>query len=292
MNAFLRRSCALVGAVVMLAATTAAQDPPREERRQDRQPGRRMAERPGEDRAGPARGEVTPEQLQQIEFEVVRLQHVAAPSLEAALRQMLPLPGRPFQVATMQSTNSLLIAGDKEWTLPTVHKLIEQLDRPAREMGGEPRAEIVLQVLRLEHADVRDLFRTVDELLESRGRRVKTAADVRSNTILLSGDPGSVEYGASIVRQLDELTGNADPNRSGRRGLHFYVLEHAHAADLAQTINNVLVTMRLEARVVGDAPSRTLVAHVTEDESAAIAQMVEKLDRAAVDEPKDKAAED
>jgi general secretion pathway protein D len=158
---------------------------------------------------------------------VVELRHVAAADMAQLLRPLAP------QQATLSphaSSNSLLIT-DRAGNVERLVGLIRRIDT-----GSDAAVEVIA----LQHASAAEVARTLASL-EGPGAAgaaapVKMVADDRTNSILLSGDPGQRLRMRSLVAHLDT------PLDGGENTQVIYV-RYAKAADLLPILDSVAATL-------------------------------------------------
>lgn len=125
---------------------------------------------------------------------VVTLQNVVSGSLAEIIRPLLSQTG---YIAPLPASNSLLIADERS--------IVDQLTALSNRLDREGNLDI--DIVRLQHANARDLAQVLMPLSKSTGANtapLSIAADERSNTLLLAGDPASRQRTKQLVRQLDQ----------------------------------------------------------------------------------------
>jgi general secretion pathway protein D len=157
---------------------------------------------------------------------VVDLKHVAAPELAQLLRPLAP------QQATLSAvgTSSLLIT-DRAGNVERLVNLIRRID-----LASDAEVEVIA----LRHASAAEVARTL-VALEANGAapgasRLKLIADDRTNSVLLSGDPGQRLRLRSLIAHLDT------PLDGGENTQVIY-LHNAKAADLMPILDSVAGTL-------------------------------------------------
>lgn len=101
-----------------------------------------------------------------------------------------------------EATNELLVLGTEEGIL-AVRRLIDPLNR--HEAPQEP----LVEVLRLDHADARDVAHTLSPVLKG---RPTVSVDAPTNSLVIQGSPEERAQAKSLVAKLDI------PRRSGSNG--------------------------------------------------------------------------
>jgi len=132
---------------------------------------------------------------------VVSVQNVMANSLAELIKPLMSPAGF---IAPLPETNSLLIADDSS-TVGQIVELTHRLDS---------NGTLDIDVVKLQHATARDIAQVLTPLTKpggagssaggSNASPLSIAADERSNTILLAGDPASRQRAKQLVLQLDQ----------------------------------------------------------------------------------------
>lgn len=138
---------------------------------------------------------------------VLQLQYVSATALAQTLQ---PLVSGTGLVAPQTESNSLLLADNAS----TVKRLVEL----ARRMDS--RGSLDIDVVKLRHAGAREIAAVLATLVQpasgsaAAGQSPLTvAADERSNSILVTGDPASRRRARQLLQQLDQPIGSAGLTR-------------------------------------------------------------------------------
>ncbi len=255
-------------------------------------------ERPGRGRGGqrvqpPERARAKPAAIAQVEARpasrreafmpnapivVIPVKHTSVWDLMTVLSTMRPALGRHVLLAVEGGTNSLVVADDDEKVLKKVRELVAQLDEP-QEARGAPKAH-VCEAVTLKHTYAPDVKDYLQELAPPRGRSpVRIVGDERANTVWIAGTEAEVAGLAELARQMDENAANAGlPGDEGEPELQFYTLAHAEAEALAETVTQIGRAMDLDAAVVADEASGTLIAYATPTAHAHLKTIIAKLD--------------
>lgn len=125
---------------------------------------------------------------------VVTLQNVVSGALAEVIKPLLSQTG---YIAPLPASNSLLIA-DERSIVDQLAALADRLDRTGN---------LDIDVVRLQHGNARDLAQVLMPLTKSTNANatpLSIAADERSNTLLLAGDPASRQRTKQLVKQLDQ----------------------------------------------------------------------------------------
>ena len=132
----------------------------------------------------------------QLVTQVIRVENVPAAQLVPILRPLVPQQGH---LAAYASTNTLIVT-DRASNIHRLIEIINGIDRPDNEE---------VEIVRLSHASASEIIRIMQSL-QSRGGQidgtpgsVRFAADERTNSILLSGDPSARTRMRGIIVNLD-----------------------------------------------------------------------------------------
>jgi len=248
--------------------------------------GGRQAQRPQRTREKPAaiaqveaRPASRPEKfMPNAPIAVIPVKHTSVWELMNVLATMRPALGRHVLLAVEGGTNSLVVAAEDEKVLEKVRELAAQLDGP-QAAHGAPKAS-VCKAVTLKHTYAPEVENYLQELAPPRGRSpVRIVGDKRANTVWIAGTEAEVAGLAQLARQMDENAANAGlPGDEGEPELQFYTLAHAEAEALAETVTQIGRAMDLEAAVVADEASGTLIAYATPAAHAHLKTIIAKLD--------------
>ncbi len=159
----------------------------------------------------------------QVITEVYKLKHVPADRLVPVLR---PMVTQQSYLAASREGNAVVIS-DRAGNVERLLRIIKQIDR---KNNGE------IEVMRLEHADARELVSVVETLetenVATSGAQLRMAADARTNSILLSGDEQHLLRIKALISHLDNPIEN-----QGRTQVIF--LRHAKAEDLVPILSGM-----------------------------------------------------
>lgn len=167
---------------------------------------------------------------EEVVIRIVKIKNIAAQQLVALLRPLVP-PTAGFEVHT--DTNILLIA-DNRFNIEKIIKLVDQIDKAGT---------IDIEVISLKHASAKDVVELVSTLVPkivSAGKdgavaptqALHFAADERSNSILMSGDP--------VLRtQIRKLIERIDQPLAGEGNTQVFHLNYADAKDMVEILEKV-----------------------------------------------------
>lgn len=160
----------------------------------------------------------------QLVTQVIKVENVPAAQLVPILRPLVPQQGH---LAAYASSNTLIVT-DRASNIQRLIDIIKGIDRPDNDE---------VEVVRLGHASASEIIRIMQSL-QSGGQAngtpgtVRFAADERTNSILLSGDPSARARTRGIIMNLDT------PVESGGNTRVVY-LRYANAADLLAILTGV-----------------------------------------------------
>ncbi|MFK8075039.1 MAG: type II secretion system secretin GspD [Granulosicoccus sp.] len=161
----------------------------------------------------------------QLVTKVIKVANVPAAQLVPILRPLVPQQGH---LAAYASTNTLIVT-DRASNIDRLTTIINGIDRPDNDE---------VELVRLSHASASEIIRIMQSL-QSRGGQidgtpgsVRFAADERTNSILLSGDPAARTRMRGIIMNLDT------PVESGGNTRVVY-LRYANATDLLTILTGV-----------------------------------------------------
>ena len=156
---------------------------------------------------------------------VIRMEHVPAAQLVPILRPLVPQQGH---LAAYAPTNSLIIT-DHAGNIERLMEIIDGIDRPDSDE---------LEVIHLKHASATELVRIVNSLYQETGaakneaKDINMAADERTNSILMTGEPSSRLKARTTIMQLDT------PLDEGGN-THVIYLKYAKAENLVKILTGI-----------------------------------------------------
>ncbi|MDX1570614.1 MAG: type II secretion system secretin GspD [Xanthomonadales bacterium] len=152
--------------------------------------------------------------------QIVEVQHVPATELVTLLRPLIPQNGH----IVAHSGSNVLVISDRAGNVDRLLKIIRRIDTA----GGED-----IEVIPLQHARATEVVRTLNMLNAEtpQGGGAKVISDERTNSVLLSGDPGSRLRFKTLITHLDT------PLESGATQVIY--LRYADADSLVPLLQNV-----------------------------------------------------
>ena len=159
---------------------------------------------------------------------VIRVEHVPAAMLVPILRPLVPSTG---QLQAYGPSNTIVIS-DRAANIDRLLKIIKKMDRADDEE---------LEVVKLRYASAKNLAQTIQTLQKSsiKGARSKNkvAADLRTNSLLLSGDKSARQQVRKIIAKLDT------PQAIDEKTKVVY-LKYAKAEDLVKVLTGFSKTQK------------------------------------------------
>ncbi|HIP94552.1 MAG TPA: hypothetical protein EYH20_04360, partial [Leucothrix sp.] len=159
---------------------------------------------------------------------VIRVEHVPAAMLVPILRPLVPSTG---QLQAYGPSNTIVIS-DRAANIDRLIKIIRRMDRADDEE---------LEVVPLKYASAKELAQTITILqrssIKGAASKNRIAADVRTNSLLLSGDKSSRQQVRKIIRKLDTF------QKTEERTKVIY-LRYAKATDLAKVLTGFSKTQK------------------------------------------------
>ncbi len=225
----------------------------------------------------PIAGEQEPPGLDQAVTLVIPLENVTAAQLVPVLRPLVPPQGH---LAAYAPTN-VLIVSDRAANVDRLKKIIEKVD-----LASEEDVEVV----RLQNASASEVVRILGTLTQRTGQQgevtsqVRTVADDRTNSIIISGERASRMRYRALIAHMDtplESVGNT----------HVIYLRYAKAAELLPVLQGVSA-IEVEARggegaqpvsqtrvdIQADESTNALVVTAPPDTMRTLRQVVSQLD--------------
>ncbi len=156
---------------------------------------------------------------------IIRLDHVPASQLVPILRPLVPQQGH---LAAYNPTNTLIIT-DHAGNISRLMKIIAGVDRPDSDE---------MEIIPLKHASASELVRILNSLnaggsVKDASKKVRLAADDRTNSILVTGDRTSRLKIRATISYLDT------PLEDGGGNTHVIYLKYAKAENLAKILTGL-----------------------------------------------------
>jgi len=155
---------------------------------------------------------------------IIRLDHVPASQLVPILRPLVPQQGH---LAAYNPTNTLIIT-DHAGNIHRLMKIIAGVDRPDSDE---------LEIIPLKHASASELVRILNSLnaggTKDASKKMRLAADDRTNSILVTGDRSSRLRIRATITYLDT------PLEDGSGNTHVIYLKYAKAENLVKILTGL-----------------------------------------------------
>jgi general secretion pathway protein D len=170
---------------------------------------------------------------------VMAVEHVSAGGLAELIK---PLVGATGYVAALPETNNLVLADDGD----NVKRLVELVQRMDRS------GSLDIDVIKLQHASARDAAQVLGSLVKPSGTSgngggngteapLSVAADERSNSVLLAGDPTSRQRARQLLQQLDQPITTASNTR-------VVYLHYLSAEEILPVLKSMITSQQKEAK--------------------------------------------
>ena len=226
---------------------------------------------------------------------VVPVQFAAPAELATSLKTFLDERAAATSGGTSAATivasasgGALLVAGSGD-EISTIRDLVTRLDQP--QSGGDRRSEIIA----VRKGQAADITRIVSEQFRGRagGQGVSLASDARTNSIIVSATPVQLEQVKSLIERLD------GPSSADESVIRTFALKNAKADEAVRVLTSSLqldakgraqnVAVRLDpgrpavqvnARIVADPRSNSLVVTATPESYPVIEKLLSQLDEA------------
>ena len=188
----------------------------------------------------------------QIVTRIIQVKNINSAQLVPILRPLVPQQGH---LAAYPDTNVLIIS-DRRQNVDRLLKIVSQIDQVS---------DSSIEVVTLQHASAAEVVRILNGLQEKAGKGadgpVKLAADERTNSVLISGDPTARLRSRVIIEHLDtpyDNEGNAQ----------VIYLKYAKAADLVTVLTGVTENLGKGGDKGKSAPKNNMPMFVQADEAA------------------------
>lgn len=165
-----------------------------------------------------------PDTAEEIITRVIQIDNVPADQLVPILRPLIPQYGH---LAAYVASNSIIIS-DHAANVDRIARIIERIDT-----NGMTRA----QTIGLQYANAKDVVAILKQLQGAKAGPIAAniAADVRTNSIIISGDVQQLARLRSVISELDTET-------ERNRGTRVFYLDYADAEELAPILQDYTST--------------------------------------------------
>ncbi|MEJ0100558.1 MAG: type II secretion system secretin GspD [Pseudomonadota bacterium] len=156
---------------------------------------------------------------------VIETKNLSAQQLNVVIRQLIPTSGT---VLTVTGTNALIL-NDRASNVQRIQRLVKQLDEAGA--GG-------IETVKLVNSNATDVVRTLSTATsgapaDAGGSPVRIIADDRTNSVLVSGEPGQRQRIINLITELDKPVSDSD--NTERR-----YLKYAKSDDVAALLTKQL----------------------------------------------------
>jgi len=170
----------------------------------------------------------------QIITRIIRVKNVTAAQLVPILRPLIPQQGH---LAAYPSKNVLIIT-DRAENVNRLSKIIRKIDQVS---------DSSIEVISLNHASASEIVRILTGLIRNKGKvgvQISFAADDRTNSILLSGEPSARLRYRALISHLDTPL-------DAEGGTRVIYLHYAKAKDLVSVLTGVSKTLQTNKKTPG-----------------------------------------
>jgi len=211
--------------------------------------------------------------------QIIPLRNSSAPELSKLLANLVD---RNALVSVYGPTNTLIVTAPAS-NIERVLTIIREIDQSAY----APQME----TFPLKHGDSRTIAASISKIMSTKIEQLEkigkkgmalVEADLRTNSVVVLGDPVSLETIADMIASLDI------PTPQGKDDIHYMSLENADAEDVAKILNELIAkqvdkdgqTTKLskDIKVVADKATNSLIITARPDEFATLSGTIEKLD--------------
>src|SRR5207237_867752 len=142
--------------------------------------------------------------------------------------------------------------------------------------------------IRLKSASATDLVGLLEKSLNTDQQQVRVLVDARSNSLVISGEPGVVQAASDIIQQLDTKA-NLQP-----REMRIWELKSVDASTVTPIVSNLSAEMLKDqhgadyvsqTKIVPDTTGNRIIVTGAADEINQIAELVQRLDQAPEQAP-------
>ena len=185
--------------------------------------------------------------------------------------------GGPATLLPETRNNRIMVSGSEK-EIARVEAIIRQLDPVGK---GPSKNET--RVVRLKTGSAADLAGLVEKSLNAQSQQVQVLVDARSNSLIVTGESGSVEAAAQMIQQLDTRV-DAGPHE-----MRILELKSADAATVATMAGSLFNEMLKDqhgpdyvsaTKILPDPAANRLIVTGGRDEIEQVAALVRKLDNA------------
>ncbi len=186
----------------------------------------------------------------------------------------------PAQAEANQSTNILLVRGNKKQQ----EEIYEKVIKPLEELGDQTAR--VTETYTLKNASPDTLVQIIGKQFSSRGKgaegdRVDAAVDAASRTVVVTASPANQEKVAALIAKLDNAAAVGGPVKE------LYQVKHARAGELVTTLKEMLGRGggrgKTQITVVANEPLNQVILSGTQKDVNEALTLLESLDKKPLD---------
>ncbi|MEJ2060689.1 MAG: type II secretion system secretin GspD [Gammaproteobacteria bacterium] len=188
---------------------------------------------------------------------VVQVHNVPVAQIVPMLRPLIPQQG----LLAAYPPNNMLIVTDRAENIRRVVRLIHDLDRP-------DNSEI--ELVKLQHASANEVARILNSLQQQAaakgaapGTQARVVADVRTNSVLISGDKATRKRLRALVKELDAPLPSAGDS-------HVVFLKYAKAKNIAKLLQGMVSSELKSEQKTKAAPKQAVNIQADEDRNALV----------------------
>ena len=185
--------------------------------------------------------------------------------------------GGPATLIADDKNNRIMVSGT-EREISRVENIIRQLDPSGRKSAREET-----RVIRMKAGLASEIAGLVEKSLTVQGGTLRVLVDSRSNSLVVTGEPGEVEAASKIIQQLDTRS-DVQP-----REMRVIELKQGEASAISTMATPIIAELlkdqrgadySMQAKLVPDTASNRLILSGPKDELDAITRVVDQLDQA------------
>lgn len=195
-------------------------------------------------------------------------------------------------LSPLVSKNAVLIAdkGARVLVLRDTRENTEQFAKLVAffDEAADKELKVHMEVLSIKHASAKDIealinniFKEVNKQNYTSVSRLKVFSDTRTNSLVLIGNPTSMEKFKKLIKELDH---RVDKGRGSSGGnIRVYTLKSASAKSVAEVLQKVAKTFtsgnkKSSITIIPDIPSNSLVIHAEAQHFPSLEGVLEQLD--------------
>lgn len=216
---------------------------------------------------------------EELVTQIIPLRNSSAPELAKLITNMTDKNGL---VSIYAPTNTLIVTASAS-NLESILKIVREVDQSsyAPQMETFP---LLYGDAKSVAGSISKIMTTKIQELEKIGKKAMALveADVRTNSVVVLGDPVSLETIGDMILALDI------PTPKGKDDIHYLSLENADAEDVAKLLNDLIsrqvdkegkaTSLSKDIKVVADKATNSLIITARPDEFSTLQSTIQKLD--------------